>query len=404
MRRMPDDRRLASLAAQGAPLRPQVGALAQLLAGFHARPRRGAGGRRPPRPCSAVAGQHRPAARARPGRCDPEQLARVQALAERYLAGRGRPCCGTARRPGRCVDGHGDLLADDVFLLDDGPRVLDCLEFDARLRAGDVLADVAFLAMDLERLGRPDLARLLLEEHRRAPATTGRTSLADHWIAYRAQVRAKVACLRAEQGDAPAPLLAAAVCWTSPSGTCAGHGRASSSSGGSPGTGKSTLAAGWASATGWTVLRSDVVRKRADPRSTGTSGLDRGLTGPRCRRRSWPSCWPGGGAARRRPQRGPGRDLGEPRGRAGPRPRPPGRGGRARPAHLPARRPGRRPAAQRAARGDDPSDAGPDVARALRRRVLPWPDAVRLDTRPPAPSVLTTALAVLADDGWTPEP
>ena len=32
------------------------------------------------------------------------------------------------------------------------------IEFDDALRLGDGLADVAFLAMDLERLGRPDLA------------------------------------------------------------------------------------------------------------------------------------------------------------------------------------------------------------------------------------------------------
>ena len=42
-------------------------------------------------------------------------------------------------------------------MLSDGPRVLDCLEFDDELRYGDVLADVAFLAMDLERLGAPAL-------------------------------------------------------------------------------------------------------------------------------------------------------------------------------------------------------------------------------------------------------
>ena len=40
---------------------------------------------------------------------------------------------------GRIVDGHGDLLADDIFCLDDGPRILDGLEFDDRLRWGDVL-------------------------------------------------------------------------------------------------------------------------------------------------------------------------------------------------------------------------------------------------------------------------
>jgi len=36
--------------------------------------------------------------------------------------------------------------------------VLDCLEFDDRLRSVDVLDDVGFMAMDLERLGQPDLA------------------------------------------------------------------------------------------------------------------------------------------------------------------------------------------------------------------------------------------------------
>ena len=70
-------------------------------------------------------------------------------------------CSTSASREGRAIDGHGDLLADDIFLLDDGPRVLDCIEFDERLRFGDTLADVAFLAMDLERLGRPDLADAL---------------------------------------------------------------------------------------------------------------------------------------------------------------------------------------------------------------------------------------------------
>jgi len=34
---------------------------------------------------------------------------------------------------------------------DDAPEVLDCLEYDDRLCDGDVLAGVAFLAMNLER-------------------------------------------------------------------------------------------------------------------------------------------------------------------------------------------------------------------------------------------------------------
>ena len=49
-----------------------------------------------------------------------------------------------------------------VFLVDEGPQVLDCIEFDDELRYGDTLADVAFLAMDLERLGHR-LAQARLE-------------------------------------------------------------------------------------------------------------------------------------------------------------------------------------------------------------------------------------------------
>ena len=39
--------------------------------------------------------------------------------------------------------------------------MLDCLEFDDRLRYVDGIDDAAFLAMDLEFLGREDLGRLL---------------------------------------------------------------------------------------------------------------------------------------------------------------------------------------------------------------------------------------------------
>jgi len=35
------------------------------------------------------------------------------------------------------VDGHGDLLADDIFCVPDGPLLLDCLEFDDHLRYVD---------------------------------------------------------------------------------------------------------------------------------------------------------------------------------------------------------------------------------------------------------------------------
>src|SRR5919108_201791 len=49
---------------------------------------------------------------------------------------------------------HGDLQADDICM-DDGPRILDCLEFDDRLRAGDMVADVTFSAIGPGTARRP---------------------------------------------------------------------------------------------------------------------------------------------------------------------------------------------------------------------------------------------------------
>src|SRR3546814_20932793 len=115
---------------------------------------------------------------------DASAVEAVDELARRYLAGR-EPLYDARVAAGRARDGHGDLLADDIFLLDDGPRVLDCLEFDDALRRDDVLADVAFLAMDLERLGRVELAERFLAAYRAASGDTWPVSLAHTHVASR---------------------------------------------------------------------------------------------------------------------------------------------------------------------------------------------------------------------------
>ena len=83
---------------------------------------------------------------------DPGVEAEIRSLVPHWLSSH-QALLETRIAEGHICDGHGDLQASDIYCLDDGIRILDCLEFSDRLRWDDVCADVAFLAMDLERLG-----------------------------------------------------------------------------------------------------------------------------------------------------------------------------------------------------------------------------------------------------------
>jgi len=50
------------------------------------------------------------------------------------------------------LDGHGDLRPEHIWLSKPFP-IIDCLEFNARLRASDALDEVAFLHLECARLG-----------------------------------------------------------------------------------------------------------------------------------------------------------------------------------------------------------------------------------------------------------
>jgi aminoglycoside phosphotransferase family enzyme/predicted kinase len=280
MRRLPAERRLSRLIARAGP-EPveQVVEIAGTLAGFHAGAARSRDIDRAGSPERVLANWAANTAALRAeAMVDQQTVEHVDRLARRYVTGRAA-LFAERIADGRIVDGHGDLQAEDVFCLDDGPRILDCLEFDPSLRYGDTLADVAFLAMDLERLGRVDLGALLLAAYRRAAGDDWPDSLAHHWIAYRAQVRAKVACLRSRQGNGRAAADAQALL-----ALAARHLEAAIPRlvlvGGLPGTGKSTLASGVAELRSWPVLGSDVTRKQLaglDPLAPAPASYGAGL-------------------------------------------------------------------------------------------------------------------------------
>jgi aminoglycoside phosphotransferase family enzyme/predicted kinase len=262
MRRMPDDRRLANLVRHGADLGDQVTKLARQVAAFHASADRGhdiseQGTRNALRARWTASFEQ---VRALPTHAiTPELIDSIERAVLDFLAGR-EPLFDARIRAGRIVDGHGDLLADDVFCLDDGPRVLDCLEFDDRLRWLDGLDDIAFLVMDLERLGADRLATELLARYAEFADDPAPPALCHHYLAYRAFVRAKVACFRQVQGD---PTAAASA--TAHAELALRHLRAGTVRlilvGGLPATGKSTISGRLADRMETVLLSSDRLRK-----------------------------------------------------------------------------------------------------------------------------------------------
>ncbi len=278
MRRMPADRSLSALIERGdGDLEGAVADVAARLASFHAtapsggRVRRAGSVSAVRRLWSKNLRELRTWAVPEGGR---SHLDALDAAARRYLKSR-RPLFNDRIRRGRVVDGHGDLLCDDIFLTAEGPQILDCLEFDDRLRYGDVVSDLAFLAMDLEHRSRPDLAASLVARYQAQSGDHWPPSLTHFWVAYRALVRAKVTYLRSSQSppSARAALVADADGLV---GMAARHlSRALPKVvvvGGLPGTGKSTLAQGLSQVTGWPVVSSDHLRRLP---AAGDAGTDR---------------------------------------------------------------------------------------------------------------------------------
>lgn len=94
---------------------------------------------------------------------------------------------------------HGDLHLGNLVLLADGPQLFDAIEFSDSLRWIDVIADVAFLCMDLQAQGRPDLAWHFLNNWLEHSGDYEGLALLPWYLVYRALVRAMVAGLRWQQ-------------------------------------------------------------------------------------------------------------------------------------------------------------------------------------------------------------
>jgi uncharacterized protein len=75
----------------------------------------------------------------------------IDAMQRRFLTARARLLAERVLMR-RIVDGHGDLRPEHVCL-GDPVRIIDCLEFNRRLRMVDPFDEIAFLCVECERLG-----------------------------------------------------------------------------------------------------------------------------------------------------------------------------------------------------------------------------------------------------------
>jgi aminoglycoside phosphotransferase family enzyme/predicted kinase len=103
---------------------------------------------------------------------------------------------------GHVVDGHGDLHARNICLIDP-PAIYDCIEFNPGFRCGDVATEHAFLVMDLRFRGHPELAFAYLETVIRESGDEGMKDVLPTLVRYRAMVRAKVSAILSGEKEIP---------------------------------------------------------------------------------------------------------------------------------------------------------------------------------------------------------
>lgn len=91
----------------------------------------------------------------------------------------------------RIVEGHGDLRAEHVCM-ESAPVIIDCLEFSPELRETDPVDELAFLALECERLGAPELGCALLDAYEKESGAAISPTLVHFYQSVRASLRARL--------------------------------------------------------------------------------------------------------------------------------------------------------------------------------------------------------------------
>ena len=98
---------------------------------------------------------------------------------------------------------HGDLHLRNMAWVNDKPLVFDCIEFNSNLRWIDVISEIAFLVMDLEKRKQSELAYRFLNAYLERSGDYHGLLLLTCYLTYRTLVRAKVEAIRSGQSHVP---------------------------------------------------------------------------------------------------------------------------------------------------------------------------------------------------------
>ncbi|HWW46959.1 MAG TPA: hypothetical protein VNZ94_03865 [Xanthobacteraceae bacterium] len=119
------------------------------------------------------------------------QVRRIDRIQRQFFE-RNRGMIAQRLRGRHIVDGHGDLRPEHIWL-GDPVRIIDCLEFNPRLRAADPFDEIAFLTLECERLGAPWAGRYIKQRAERGLNDGLSEELFLFYRSYRAALRARLA-------------------------------------------------------------------------------------------------------------------------------------------------------------------------------------------------------------------
>ena len=108
---------------------------------------------------------------------------------------------GAGAREGQITEGHGDLRPEHVYL-GPPPAVIDCIEFSRPFRVLDPADELAFLALELQRLQVHALAGVFVQAYVTATNDAVPAPLLHFYAAHRGLLRAKLAIAHLADADA----------------------------------------------------------------------------------------------------------------------------------------------------------------------------------------------------------